>query len=187
MTDSFLSRSELQELGFRNFGENVLVSRKASIYSPGEISLGSNVRIDDFCILSGKISVGSFVHISAYTALYGKFGIVLEDYVTVSGNVLIYSQSDDYSGRFMTNPMLPEGFSNVTGGQVTLKKHAIVAAGCIVFPGITLHEGAAAGAMSLVNKDIPEWSVYAGIPAKFIKERHRDIIELEKRLSQTLR
>lgn len=187
MTTSFYSNEELLELGFKNIGSNVKISRKSSIYTPGEIIIGDNVRIDDFCILSGSITIGSFVHISAYTALYGRYGVVLEDFVTVSGRVLIYSQSDDYSGEFMTNPMVPEEYTNVTGGRVYLKKHSIVAAGSVVFPGITIGEGAAVGAMSLVNKNLDGWFIYAGIPARQIKERKKNIIELEKRLRNNSR
>ena len=51
--DSFYSRSELEHIGFATIGKNVLLSRKASIYSPAMISIGDNVRIDDFCILFG--------------------------------------------------------------------------------------------------------------------------------------
>ena len=50
--DSFYSRSELEHIGFATIGKNVLLSRKASIYSPAMISIGDNVRIDDFCIVS---------------------------------------------------------------------------------------------------------------------------------------
>ena len=51
-------------------------------------------------------------------------------------------------------------------------------AGCILFPDITIHEGAVVGAMSLVKQSIPEWSVFAGIPAKFIKKRSKRLLEL---------
>ena len=43
--DSFYSRSELEHIGFATIGKNVLLSRKASIYSPAMISIGDNVRI----------------------------------------------------------------------------------------------------------------------------------------------
>jgi len=66
---SFLSESELKTIGFLKYGTNVLVSRKASIYNPEQIVLGDNIRIDDFCILSGNIKLGSYIHISAYTCL----------------------------------------------------------------------------------------------------------------------
>jgi serine acetyltransferase len=53
MATSFLSREKLMEIGFKSIGENVLLSSKASIYGPENIEIGNNVRIDDFCILSG--------------------------------------------------------------------------------------------------------------------------------------
>jgi dTDP-4-amino-4,6-dideoxy-D-glucose acyltransferase len=180
INNSFYAEEELSRFGFNRLGKNVRISQKASIYNPEEISIGSNVRIDDFCILSGKIILGSYIHISAYSALYGKFGVTLEDYVTISGRVLIYSQTDDYSGEFMTNPTLPEDLIKVTGGEVIFKKHSIVAAGSIIFPGVTIEEGTAIGGMSLVNKNTEPWKIYAGIPAKPIKDRHRNPLNLEK-------
>ena len=45
---SFMSREELEKVGFKSIGENVLISRNATIYGAGNISIGSNVRIDDF-------------------------------------------------------------------------------------------------------------------------------------------
>ncbi|MBP7613013.1 MAG: acyltransferase [Paludibacter sp.] len=179
---SFYSENELAEIGFKQFGENVKISRKASIYTPEQISIGNHVRIDDFCILSGNISLGSYIHISAYTALYGRYGIIIEDYVTISGRVMVYSQSDDYSGNFMTNPMIPAEFVNVSGATVSFRKHSIVAAGSIILPGVCMHEGACLGAMSLLKKDIPEWTIYAGVPAKQISPREKKILEMEKRM-----
>ncbi len=69
--NSFYSEEELSHVGFKSYGRNVLVSRKASIYGASEISLGDNVRIDDFCILSGRISFGNNIHLAAYSALWG--------------------------------------------------------------------------------------------------------------------
>ena len=66
MENSFYTEAELERIGFASIGKNVLLSRKVSVYSASTISIGNNVRIDDFCILSGSISIGSFVHISAY-------------------------------------------------------------------------------------------------------------------------
>ena len=77
---SFYSPEELKEIDFKSVGENVLISRKVSIYSPQKISIGNNVRIDDFCILSGNITLGNYCRIAAYCALYGSHGIIMEDY-----------------------------------------------------------------------------------------------------------
>ncbi|MBT3210423.1 MAG: acyltransferase, partial [Planctomycetaceae bacterium] len=66
---SFYSMEELQTLGLASFGKDVKISRKASIYNPGQISIGNHVRIDDFCVLSageGGIEIGDYVHIAVY-------------------------------------------------------------------------------------------------------------------------
>lgn len=184
MDNSFLSKDELLGMGFRRIGEDVRISRKASFFQTAQISLGDHVRIDDFCILSGKIAIGSCIHISAYTALYGRYGIEIGNFATISGRVMIYSQNDDYSGAFMTNPMVPEEFTHITGSKVTIEKHVIIAAGSVLLPGITLREGACLGAMSLLKQDMEPWTIYAGIPAKKIGSRERKILELEQRFYQ---
>lgn len=184
MTNSFYSRDELDDLGLHSFGLNVFISKKASIYSPGLLTIGDNVRIDDFCILSGNIRLGNNIHISAYTALYGKYGIELQDFTTVSARNLIYSATDDYSGAYLTNPMIPEKFTNVTGGKVILEKHSIIGAGCVILPNVMLREGTAIGAMSLVNKSTDAWGIYVGIPIRKLKNRKRDLLKLEKEFYQ---
>jgi galactoside O-acetyltransferase len=180
MQTSFYSLSELAAIGFKKLGVDVKISKNVSIYSPEKMVIGDHVRIDDFCILSGEIKLGSYIHISAYTAIYGKFGVEMEDFVTVSGRVMIYSQNDDYSGDYMTNPTVPAEFTNVTGGKIVLKKHAIIGAGSIILPSLTIGEGSCLGAMSLLKSDIPAWEVYAGTPAKRIKSRSRRLIEKEQ-------
>ena len=64
--NSFYSRNELNEKGFAFLGKNVLISKMASIYGANKMSIGNNVRIDDFCVLSGKIDLGNYIHIAAY-------------------------------------------------------------------------------------------------------------------------
>ena len=48
----FYSKEQLEKIGFKFLGENVLISDKTSIYSPENISIGNDVRVDDFSILS---------------------------------------------------------------------------------------------------------------------------------------
>ena len=51
-----------------------------------------------------------------------------------------------------------------------------------VLPGIIVEEGTAIGSMSLVKKNTNAWSIYAGIPAKKIKDRYTDLLELEEKM-----
>jgi len=179
--NSFYTENELVEMGFASLGKNVLLSRKSSIYNPNKISIGDNVRIDDFCILSGKITLGNNIHIAAYVALFaGDAGIEMHDFSGISSKSTIYAVTDDYSGSAMTNPTIPDKYRSVQNGKVVLKKHALVGASCLVLPGVTLEEGSAFGAMTLIHKDSKPWSINVGIPFKRVKDRLKNIIELEK-------
>lgn len=177
----FLNKEQLKKLGFKSFGENVLISDKASIYSPHLITIGSNVRVDDFSILSGEIKLGSYIHIAAYSALYGKFGITMEDFTGLSPRCTLFSATDDFSGQHLISPMVPEQFTEVTGGLILIKRLSQIGAGTIIMPNITINEGVAVGAMSFVNIDLQEWGIYAGVPARKINERDRTCAELAKK------
>ena len=174
---SFYTKSELTALGLKNLGDEVLISKKCSIYSAEKISIGSNVRIDDFCILSGNISIGSNVHISAFCALYGAKGIVLEDYTGISPRGTIFSAMDDFSGNFLIGPIHPMHLTNVTGGLVVMKKFSQLGANTIVFPSLTIGEGAVTGALTLVNKNLAPWTINVGIPVHKIKNRDKGLLD----------
>ncbi len=174
---SFYTQDELSKLGLKSYGKNVLISRKCSIYSPQKISIGNNVRIDDFCILSGKITIGSHIHISAFSALYGSnHGIVLEDYTGMSPRSTIFSAMDDFSGDYLIGPIHPQEMTNIAGGEVRVCKYSQLGVGSVMFPQSKLSEGAILGAMSLLKCKSEPWSVYAGIPAIKMKDRSRKLL-----------
>lgn len=183
---AFLTQQQLEQLDFKYLGKNVKVSDKASIYNPRHIYLGDNCRIDDFCILSAGecgIHIGKYVHVAAYSSLIGAEKIYLDDFSGISSRVSIFSSSDDYSGEFMAHPTIPNEFRNVDSRPVYLGRHAIVGAGAVVLPGAKLNVGVAIGSLSLVlGKEYPEFMIYAGTPAKPVKERKRDLLMLENRL-----
>lgn len=181
----FLSQDQLQSVGFASLGENVLVSEKSSIYRPDKISIGSNVRIDDFCVISAGdcgIQIGNYIHIAVFSSLIGKGSITLHDFTNISSRVSIYSSNDDYSGEHMTNPMVPCKYTGVTHEDVVIGKHVIVGSGSIVLPGVSLEEGVTVGALSLVNKGCSSFGIYAGVPARKIGERKKCLLDLEMKL-----
>lgn len=177
MVNSFYTHEEVGQMGFKSVGSNILISRYAKFYSVENIVLGNNVRIDDFCILSGKICLGSNIHISAYSALYGKFGIELEDFTGLSPRCTLFSASDDFSGDFLVGPMIDQKFTNVKGGKIRIMKYSQIGANCIILPGVTISEGVAVGAMSLIINNLDSWSIYKGIPAKYLKPRSRKLLD----------
>lgn len=179
---AFLTRDEIDSMGFHSVGENVYLSDRASYYNCKKISIGNNVRIDDFSVLSageGGIQIGNYIHIAVYSSLIGAGRIVLKDFSNISSRVSIYSSNDDYSGEYMTNPMVRHELTNVMTGPVTIGKHAIIGSGTVILPGLSIEDGVAVGALSLVTKNCEAFGVYLGVPAKKIKERKRKLLDLE--------
>lgn len=184
----YLDSSQISALGLLSCGRNVLISEKASIYGASRISIGHFVRIDDFCILSagdGGIEIGSHIHIACYSSLIGLEAIRLGDFSNISSRVSVYSSSDDYSGKHMTNPMVPDEYKNVDHAPVNIGRHAIIGSGSVILPGVTIGQGGAIGALSMVKKDCEPFGVYAGIPARKIGSRCNGLLECERRFVET--
>ena len=179
--DRYYAREELQEMKFRKLGRDVLISRTSRLYSSEYISIGDYSIVDDFCVVSGNIEMGRNVHLAhGCRVIGGREGIAMDDFSGLAFGVTIFAQSDDYGGGAMTNPTVPMKFRKIMRARVEIGRHAIVGAGAIIFPGVTLGEGSSVGSFSMVTKSTEPWSVYFGIPAKKIKNRRRDLLELER-------
>lgn len=180
----FLSNEDLEKLGFKSLGKNCQISDKAVFYNPQNISIGDYSRIDDFSLISAstEINIGKRVHIACHTIIIGRGKITLDDYSAISSRTAVYSSSDPYDGSCMTNPCVPEPIRVTYSLPVHLGKHVVVGTGSTILPGVTLADGCAVGAMTLVNKSFDNNSIIIGIPAIKVKERKSDIYELEKLL-----
>jgi dTDP-4-amino-4,6-dideoxy-D-glucose acyltransferase len=180
---ALLGEEIIAKMGFGAIGKNVSISDRASFYNCGNISIGSNVRIDDFCVLSagaGGICIGNNVHIAVYSSLIGSAAIRLSDFSNLSSRVAIYSSSDDFSGEWMTNPTVPSQFTGVWSGEVSIGRHVVVGTGSVILPGVTLGDGVSVGALSLVKRDCEGFGIYAGSPVRRIGTRKYRILELER-------
>lgn len=177
---AFIPDSELVLMGFKKIGQNVKISDKASIYNLDQIEIGDNSRIDDFCLISGNVKIGRNVHIAAFCNIAGgEPGVVMNDFSGLAYGCHVFAQSDDYSGKSLTNPTIPKPYKNEYFKQVTIERHVIIGTKSIVMPGVILAEGCSVGAMTMVTKSTKPWGIYFGIPAKRIKERKKDLLVLE--------
>lgn len=178
---AYLSEDALRGMGFAALGRNVKISDKAAIYGADQMRIGDNSRIDDFCVVSGKLEIGRNVYIGPFGLIAGGIpGIVLSDFTTLAYRVQIFSQSDDYSGATMTNSTVPKAYKAEIFAAVHLGRHSIVGAGAIIMPGVNLAEGTSVGAASLVLKSTEAWSIYVGNPARKLRARKRDLLQLEQ-------
>ncbi|NTZ71459.1 acyltransferase [Pseudomonas protegens] len=177
---AFLTETQLLDMGFKKLGKNVKISDKAAIYNCDRISIGDNTRIDDFCVISGTVTLGRNVHIAIFCNVAGgEPGVTMEDFSGLAYGCQIFAQSDDYTGKTLTNPTVPAAYKNEAKAAINIGRHVIVGTSSLVLPGVDLAEGCAVGAMSMVTKSTEQWGIYFGIPAKRIKNRSQKLLELE--------
>jgi len=182
----YYTEHDLQDAGFRALGRNVQIAKNCTIIGIENIEIGNDVRVDSYCCITavgqGWLKIGSFVHIGAHCFLTAGAGIHMNDFSGLSQGVKIYSRSNDYSGKYLTNPTIPEKYTGMTTGTVTLGRYVIIGSGSVILPNITIGEGSAVGALSIVNRNLEPWGVYFGCPVKRLSSRSKQLLELEAEL-----
>ena len=81
------------------------------------------MRIDGYSTIiasgSGKLVIGNNVHIGGYSLLSCGEDTVMSDFSGLSQDVRIYKRTDDYSGKTLTNPTIPERYTGVKSGKLS--------------------------------------------------------------------
>lgn len=181
----YFESEDLRKFGFKCVGENVKIAKNSTIIGLNNITLGNNVRIDGNVVIaahSGSLTLGNYIHIGGGCYLGCAGGITLSDFSGLSQGVSVYSGTDDYTGKSLTNPTVPRKYLKVILAPVLLGRHVIVGSGSVILPGVTIGDGSSVGALSLATKSLDEWSVYFGSPATRLKARSKDILALEEQL-----
>jgi dTDP-4-amino-4,6-dideoxy-D-glucose acyltransferase len=188
MDSHLLSLEEISKVKFLKAGKNLKISSNAIFIGSKNISIGNNVRIDDFTIIvaaKGKVEIGNNVHISAYNYINGSGIVEIGNYCNFSQGCRIYSKSDNYDGTTLTNPTFHEKFTKPIVKKVKILEHCIFGSGTIILPGCKISTGVAVGALSLIKDNLKSWRVYGGSPARFLKERSKiKIKDLKKALKK---
>ncbi|AKD58559.1 hypothetical protein SD10_15215 [Spirosoma radiotolerans] len=131
-----------------------------------KIKIGKNSSIHRCCqIRRGKITIGDNVIIGENALLDGRMGLIIKDNVNISSNVSIYTLQHDYNSPTF------EG----SGGKVIIEMNSWISCNSVILPSVIVNEGAVIGAMSLINKDVPAYTLVGGIPFKVIKDRNKRI------------
>mgnify|MGYP006155572507 FL=1 len=168
MNSEFLTKNELKKINFKKIGSNIQISKNVTIIGAKNISIGSNVRIDDYTVISsneGSLKIGSNVHIGAQSYLGCAGKIQIGNDVNLSQGVRIYSKIDDYLKYRKGNKTIL--------GSVEIDNNVIIGSGTVIVGHCKIAEGAVVGALSLVKSNLKKWSINAGIPTKFIKTRKK--------------
>ena len=160
------------ELG--HLGADCTIHPTVEIFGAEHLRIGDGVRIDCFAVISagpGTVSIGGHTHIAAGVYIYGGGGVDIGARSKLSPLVTILSQTDDFTDGSLAGPLAPHALRHVISAPVVLERHALVGAGCVLLPGVTVGFGASVGAQSLVREDVPAHAVVAGVPARVIGTR----------------
>ncbi len=142
----------VQILGFKNIclGQGVSLNRYTALTADrGRISLGANVYVGDFSIISGDDGE-----------------VVMGDNVLIGPNCLI--QASNHSFERVDIPILEQGH---TPSFVHIADDVWIGGHCVICPGVSIGRGAVIGAGAVVTKDVPEFAVMGGVPARVIRYR----------------
>lgn len=110
----------------------------------------------------GGVKIGSHVWVGPYTILDGSNAeLVIEDFVSVDAGVMIYTH--DSTKYYVSGGEVP-----YEKGPVTIKSNTVIGTMSMIGCNVTIGRHCVIGAHSFVNKDIPDFSIAAGVPAKII-------------------
>ncbi len=178
---------------FKKVGKGVSFGRSLTIRHPGKISIENDVVIDDYCVLDAKGLNNKGIYISEHsfigrsTILSCKNGdIKLERNVNIGFNSEIFSGSKVTIGE---NTLIAAYVYIIGGGHdysridipiaeqekpshgIEIEKNCWIGAGAKVFDNVTIGEDTVIGAGAVVTRDIPAFSIAAGVPARVAKTR----------------
>ena len=132
--------SLMKELFHNQVGENTLIFNELTVVLPKNVTIGSGCTI-----MNGVVMMGAG-------------GITIENNVLIGAQAKLISNNHDVYDRGV-----------LTVKPVLIKEGAWIGAGVSVLPGVTVGKYAVVGANSVVTKDVPDYAVVVGIPAKVVK------------------
>jgi len=134
------------------------------------VTIGENFKIWHRCFLSvtsGTISIGDNGHLGVDVYINATKGnVIIGDFVAIGPKTQIYSYSDTYD----IGKMIGESHKVA---DVKVGNNIFIGSGSIILPGVVINDGAIVAAGSVVNRDVPPYTIVGGIPAKVIKKRLR--------------
>jgi len=144
-----------------HFGENVRCYAFVNLYG---CDIGDDSKIGTFVEIQKGAKIGKHVKVSSHTFICE--GVTVEDDVFIGHSVVFindkYPRSTTQGGQLQT-----EADWKVV--PTLIKKGASIGSNATILCGVTIGEGAIVGAGSVVTKDVPDWHIVAGVPARIVR------------------
>ena len=155
---------------FKEAGENVIIENGVLVFHPENIVLQNNIYVGHNTILKGYFNnlmvIRSNTWIGQNCFFHSAGGIDIGEAVGIGPNVKIIT-----SAHTDSDIDLPVLYHPLEYQKVVLMDGCDIGVGSILLPGVTIGEGAIIGAGSVVTRDIPDYSVAVGSPARVIRNR----------------
>ena len=141
---------------------------------PDKISLGDGANIEDHVVFKitkpfndeNIISIGDRVFVGMGCEFNCNTKVIIGDDCLIASNTTFVDTGHEIKMGAKINTQ------NCTVGEIQLEEDVWIGTNCIILKGVTIGKGSVIGAGSLVNKSIPEYQIWAGVPARFIRNRN---------------
>ena len=155
---------------------NATISDDARIFPPPQgvrIKIGAHTRVFEFVVIrtvggKGDISIGEYCHINPHCLIYSGSNVTIGNNVLIAPGTAIVPANHSFASRLV--PIREQGFAPSKGG-VLIEDDVWIGANCVVLDGSIIRRGAVIAAGSVVRGEIPPYTVWGGVPARFIKDR----------------
>ena len=155
---------------FRSLGPDCVFEPGVLVFHPENISLGRNVYVGHNTILKGyhrnEMRIGDETWIGQQCFFHSAGGLTIGARVGIGIGVKIITSQHQEAGR--ETPVL---FSPVGFAPVVIEDDSDLGVGSVILPGVTVGRGAVVGAGAVVTRDVPAYSVAAGVPARVLRSR----------------
>ncbi len=150
-------------------GDDVVFEKGVMVFHPENIYIGSNVYIGHQTILKGyyknSMHIGDNTWIGQMCFFHSAGGIRIGEHVGIGPRVSILTSQHRPAER-----EVPVMSGDLEFGEVVISDGCDIGTGAIILPGVTIGEGAIIAAGAVVNRNVPAYEIWGGIPAKKISE-----------------
>jgi len=149
-------------------GQNVRIYAFVNLYG---CKIGDESRIGTFVEIQKGVVIGKRVKVSSHTFICE--GVTIEDNAFIGHGVMFIN---DKFPRATTEDGEPQTEQDWVCIPTNIRKGASIGSNATILCGVTVGEGAVIGAGSVVTKDVPPWTVAAGVPARVLRKIPRPVV-----------
>lgn len=155
---------------FAQFGRGSRIGKRFSCHQPHLIAIGDRVAIWHDArieVVAGEgivLRIGSNSVISSYSRIAAAWSISIGEGVGIAPSVLVTDHNHDF--RDLTAPWTAS--NTVVANPVEICDGAFIGEGAKIMPGVRIGRHAVIGANSVVTKDVPDYHIAAGVPARLL-------------------